>query len=158
MIAFDPREGPGKDVPKGDPPPIGKESVRAALAQDVLPANYGGTSTVPRVGVKVGGHFLKVGTRVRESIAWHACALQNTGVAPAAVAVDYDLFLYNKTTGKFVAASQSLDDNNEGYDHVISGSDGDGDYETWVVAVPGTPCGGAATEPFAYTFIDFTSP
>lgn len=89
---------------------------------------------------------------MRDTISWHACALGDTGVAPAEPAIDYDLFLFNRTTGEYVVGSQSFADNNEGYDYTITDADGEGEYETWVSAIPGTPCEGAASEPFGWAY------
>ncbi len=68
---------------------------------------------------------LKEGDRIRFTWAWDACATANTGDAPVSVSVDFDVFFYNAEAG-YVWASQSFDDNNEGFDYTIpEGQDGD---------------------------------
>ena len=41
---------------------------------------------------------------------------------------DLELFLFNATTKTYVYGSQSIHDNNEGFDVTISASDGGGSY------------------------------
>lgn len=50
--------------------------------------------------------------------------LDDTGTI-ADVRNDFDLYLYNQSAGRYVFGSQSLDDNNEGFDVVVPE---DGDY------------------------------
>jgi len=46
------------------------------------------------------------------------------------VSVDFDLFLYNPALG-YVWGSQSLDDNNEGFDYTVQAGEG-GTYQVWL--------------------------
>ncbi|MBK7578656.1 MAG: hypothetical protein IPI67_00485 [Myxococcales bacterium] len=45
------------------------------------------------------------------------------------VYTDFDLYLYNVTTGQYVYGSQTLDDNNEGFDITFPSS---GHYQIWL--------------------------
>lgn len=99
---------------------------------------------------------LNVGDRLRASISWCSCALGGVGWAPAQLAVDFDLFLFNADTQEYIFGSQSFDDSNEGFDVVIQTEDGAGWYEVyaaWPDPVHATwlsPCGDEATEPLAW--------
>ena len=86
---------------------------------------------------------------------WDGCALSDTGFAPAGVSVDFDLFLYSPTLG-YVWGSQSLDDNNEGFDYTIPAGEG-GRYQV-ILAWPDGSTGcetGSTTEPGAYAWAFF---
>jgi hypothetical protein len=94
---------------------------------------------------------LDEGARIRATLAWDGCALSNDGEAPSAVAVDLDLFLFSETYG-YVWASQSLDDNNEGFDYTIPA--GEGDTYSLMMAWPdgSATCEEAETEPAVYAW------
>ncbi|MEZ4223014.1 MAG: S8/S53 family peptidase [Polyangiaceae bacterium] len=64
------------------------------------------------------------GARVRATWSWDGCVPGVTGSAPGAVAIDFDLFLFNNSTNEYYWASQSLDDNNEGFDYTLQGGEG----------------------------------
>lgn len=74
---------------------------------------------------------LSPGDRLRYTWSWDACALDDEGDAPVAVSVDFDLFLYNPALG-YVWGSQSLDDNNEGFDYTVQPGEG-GTYQVWLM-------------------------
>ena len=82
---------------------------------------------------------LASGNRIRALIAFDACTTVNTGAGPSTIKVDYDLFLYNRSTAQFLYSSQSNRDNNEGFDVVASQA---GNYELWV----GAPVGSVACD------------
>ncbi len=89
---------------------------------------------------------LVAGSRIRAVLSWNGCA-GNT--APNTIGTDFDLFLYNKSKQQYYFASQSNDDNNEGFDvDVLPGYEGD--YEVivaWPNGAPGCP-GEGGNEPF----------
>jgi subtilisin family serine protease len=64
--------------------------------------------------------------RIRATLTWDACPFSDAGEAPANVPVDFDLFLHSPTHQRYVWASQSMDDNNEGLDYTVQpGEEGD---------------------------------
>jgi hypothetical protein len=65
------------------------------------------------------------------------------------VGVDFDVFLYSKTRKAYLYASQSNDDNNEGFDVVIPAG-WDGDFVAYVAHPDGAK--GCADSPKKETF------
>jgi hypothetical protein len=90
----------------------------------------------------------KSGNRIRVSFAWDSCPASVSGTAPATVATDYDLFLYNEDTHTYVYSSQSFDDNTEGFDVTIPSDGLYTVYYAWPSGAAG--CGGSGFEPFAW--------
>lgn len=93
-------------------------------------------------------------TRIRASIAWNACPpsspVSSSDVAEALP--DFDLFLYNEDEGYYVYTSQSLDDNNEGFDVVIEEEGRHSLYLGWPKdGNTGLGCDGS-TEALAYVY------
>ena len=123
----------------------------------VGPLDYGyqpGPSSGRKWAVFQEGDF-PAGSRLRVTWSWDGCALSDTGFAPAGVSVDFDLFLYSPTLG-YVWGSQSLDDNNEGFDYTIPAGEG-GRYQI-ILAWPDGSTGcetGSTTEPGAYAWAFF---
>jgi hypothetical protein len=74
---------------------------------------------------------LEAGSRIRATLSWSGCADEPTGEAPGQVAVDFDLFLYRQNTQHYVWGSQSVYDNNEGFDYTV-GAGQAGVYEVLV--------------------------
>lgn len=104
-----------------------------------------------RVGTRVFRGELVEGRRVRATISWNSCAANPQGTAPGRVAVDYDLFLYWRDTETYVWASQSYDDNNEGFDYTVPIGEG-GDYEIFVSwPARATSCEGGNYEPYGFS-------
>jgi hypothetical protein len=63
------------------------------------------------------------GERLRVVVSWDACPPSVWGnAAPSPVATDYDLLLHHETEG-WLFTSQSLDDNNEGFDFYFGTAD-----------------------------------
>ena len=80
---------------------------------------------------------LRAGDKVRAVATWHGCNGNNTG--PAKVGTDFDLILWNNTKNAPYYASQSNDDNNEGFDVDITPGN-EGDYVlvmAWPKGAPG---------------------
>ncbi len=94
---------------------------------------------------------LEEGDRVRATMVWDACAIDDYGDAPLSVSVDFDLFLYrNGENPEYVWASQSLDDNTEGFDYTIP-SGGDDDYSLIVMWPEGAEnCEGGVNVPMSW--------
>jgi hypothetical protein len=90
-------------------------------------------------------------TRIRATWSWDGCGDEFPSNAPAGVATDFDLFLFNETTGDYVWASQSESDSNEGFDYTLQSGQG-GDYQLIAAWVPGQNCDGGSTEPAAYAW------
>ena len=108
------------------------------------------------------GWMLNAGDRVRATLVWDACAVEDTGDAPLSVSVDLDLFLYRKPSGgsggSYVWASQSLDDNNEGFDYTIPAGEG-GEYSLIRMWPHGaTNCEGGSNVPVAWVTTTWSSP
>ncbi len=59
------------------------------------------------------------GGRIRFTFSWNGCALTPSGNGPSKAKVDFDAFLFNNTDSSYVAASQSIDDTNEGFDYIV---------------------------------------
>jgi hypothetical protein len=68
---------------------------------------------------------------------------------PSSVATDFDLFLLNRTTNSYVYASQSIDDNSEGFDVILPS---DGDYEVLLEWPSGNAGCGGTKEPISWAF------
>ena len=90
------------------------------------------------------------GQRFRTALMWDACPASATGTPPTGVGVDFDLFLLykNGASSYYVYASQSNDDNREGFDINLPAT---GNYELWVsypiFAGGVSPCG-SSHEPY----------
>ena len=95
---------------------------------------------------------LVAGSRVRFTFSWDSCPLDDTGEGPAGVSVDFDLFLRRVDDG-YVWGSQSLDDNNEGFDYTVPQNAG-GKYEVWVMWPEGElSCEGTETIEGGFSYI-----
>jgi hypothetical protein len=82
------------------------------------------------------------GTRIRATFSWEACVLSNDTAASRTVPTDFDLFLYNRTRGEGLYASQTDDDVNEGFDVVVP-ANWAGDYDLILIWPDGsTGCNG----------------
>lgn len=98
---------------------------------------------------------ISAGSRIRATISWDACP----GEIPALVAVpavDVDLFLLSVDSvvgshyeGTWVIGSQSVKDNNEGFDYEIPSQGAYAVVAGWPMN-DNTGCDGAATESFGY--------
>jgi hypothetical protein len=132
--------GPGPEGrPPGDGPPPGEDKRRSSDAPG------------PGDGRLYNRFFdaeFKRDDRIRVSLAWDSCPTSTSGTAPATVATDYDLFLYNEDTQTYVYSSQSFDDSTEGFDVVIPEGGRHTVYYAWPDGAPG--CGGSGFEPFAW--------
>ncbi len=120
------------------------------------PGSKGQSYTPPgpsdgRRGERYFGLHLKPGNRVRATFIWDSCPAAVSGAAPASVATDIDIFLYNRTANRYVFGSQSIDDSSEGYDVTISDAEGEGDFELYYAFPEKSPgCGGSTIEPAAW--------
>ena len=94
---------------------------------------------------------LDAGARIRFTLSWDSCATDPSGDAPASLPVDFDLFLVNVTTDEIVYGSQSIDDNNEGFDVILT--EDSSDYEVWMnwPETSTSGCEGAGLEPIGWT-------
>lgn len=72
---------------------------------------------------------LSIGDRVRVTISYDVCGDDPLASSSVGVDIDLDLYLYNSSTSAYIYGSQSLHDNNEGFDVIISDEDGNGDYQ-----------------------------
>jgi hypothetical protein len=96
---------------------------------------------------------LPAGTRIRATWSWYGCGAEEPAEAPVSIATDFDLFLFNATYQKYIWASQSIDDNNEGFDFTLQDGQ-DGDIQlivAWPNEEPQT-CEGAELEPGAWAW------
>ncbi len=128
---------PGKAPPEGPPP--GER--RAPQADPPGPSDG-------RLYERVFETKLPRDGRIRVSFAWDACPASTSGTAPASVATDYDLFLYNEDTQTYVYSSQSFDDNTEGFDVTVPENGNYVVYRAWPAGAKG--CGNSGFEPFAW--------
>lgn len=115
------------------------------------PAGYGDPTTQNIVGEKLAELSVAAGQRIRASFSWSACAAEPSAGAPGDIAVDFDLLLRrvlaDGSGAQYVWASQSIFDNNEGFDYTVA-ADEDGIYEVWVVWPEGSiSCEGTLDEP-----------
>jgi hypothetical protein len=114
-----PGETAHETLPEGEVPNLPPGERRLAV----------NTGPAGKPGYPIGARSMLAGARLRATISWDACTrkskvLDGTGTV-AEVRSDFDLYLYNKSAGRYVFGSQSLDDNNEGFDVVVPE---DGDY------------------------------
>lgn len=94
--------------------------------------------------------YLEEGMRVRAVFSWEACVTTASPSSPRTVPTDFDLFLYNKTLGQGLYASQTDDDVNEGFDVNIP-EGWDGTYQLLVIWPDGSSgCGANSTERTAW--------
>jgi hypothetical protein len=110
--------GTGTEYEPGEPPPSG--------ATNYTPPHD--NSTFARKEYLLAEGVLAVGDRVRFTISWDACATDEEASTTAPVDIDLDLFLLAGNSGNYIYGSQSVDDNNEGFDVRISEEDGAGRY------------------------------
>jgi hypothetical protein len=128
------------------PPPGGQALSNLHLESYTTPGLFDG-----RLYSEILNTKLVVGNRIRVSLTWDSCPAAMTGTAPAPLAVDFDLFLRNSTTGKWVYGSQSINDNNEGFDVTIPSAWGAGGYQVYVAWPSGAVgCYSSPTETFAW--------
>ena len=141
----------------GDPPPVGglppgngfgpPPGGQSLHTRNSTPPNPG---TDRRKYVRLTSFVgLPEGTRLRATLTWNSC-LVTSGVAPGEIGVDFDLFLWHDgpTNPRPYYGSQTIDDNNEGFDVTLQKGDG-GDLSVWV-AFPDTAtgcAGGGGMEP-----------
>ena len=93
------------------------------------------------------------GQRIRAVVVWHACATTGSGNGPAPRGVDFDLFLNNTSTQKWVYGSQSIDDVSEGFDIIVPTA---GVHETWIrwpKTGNGSNCANSPTENYAFAWV-----
>lgn len=118
------------DLTGGSDPPVGTtvDYTPGGIPSPDQPSamNYSGPAATGRKEYILAKLELQVGDRVRYSIAWNACPTSPTAGTGASVAIDLDLLLYNATDNRYVYGSHSVDDNNEGFDHLIEPSDQSG--------------------------------
>ncbi len=128
--------GPVGDAPPSGPPP---QSLGLRIqSSGVTPGPTDGRLYKRLAEVK----FSRDG-RLRYSVHWNACAEEPLGYPQATVVPDFDLFLFDRTRGRYYYASQSNDDNNEGFDVSIPETLA-GTYEVWLAWPDGAVgCGGA---------------
>lgn len=119
---------------------------------------YTSPTDASRVGLQVGALEGKRDSVVRWSLSWDGCISTPEAVGAASPAVDYDLFLYNRTTNTYIYGSQSIDDVNEGFDVIIQSSDLSSPkatdvFEIWVSWPSGsTACGGGTMDEIAWAW------
>ena len=91
---------------------------------------------------------LAAGTKIRATYSWDACG-PNQGSAPGAVGTDFDLFLYKAKPGSedYVWASQSLDDNNEGFQYTVQAGE-EGPFQIILMWDDDSGCDGSQFEPY----------
>ncbi len=101
---------------------------------------------------------LDEGDRIRATLVWDACAVDDTGEAPLSVSVDFDLFLLrNGEDPEYVWASQSADDNTEGFDYTV-GEGEDGTYSLIMMWPTGSEnCEGGSNVPIAWIASQYSS-
>jgi hypothetical protein len=105
----------------------------------------------PRKGQPIVEPILNVGDRLRATISWEVCATDPQSGSTAATGIDFDLLLYNTANSTYVYGSQSIHDNNEGFDVTISASDGAGSYQLFIAWPDGaTDCAGATSTEVGY--------
>jgi hypothetical protein len=115
---------PGKAIPPGEvQSPITPPGAQP-LSQSNVPTTIGLVGTEDYVWKN-----RKAGDRIRFVLSWNACA--QATLAPNRIGVDFDVFLYNATQKRYLYASQSNDDNNEGFDIIVP-PNGAGDYVVYV--------------------------
>jgi hypothetical protein len=131
----------GHPGPKGDPPPTGAPPGEQRSAGAPGPSDGRLYDTFFQTN-------FRTGDRIRVSFAFDSCPVSSSGTAPATVATDYDLFLYNETTGTYVYSSQSFDDSTEGFDVTIPSDGLYTVYYAWPSGASG--CGGSGFEPFGW--------
>jgi hypothetical protein len=134
----------GHPGPQGKAPPTGPPPGKQRRAPS-------GTVPGPSDGRLYNTFFqtrFRTGNRIRVSFAWDSCPASTSGTAPATVATDYDLFLYNEDTGTYVYSSQSFDDSTEGFDVTIPSDGTYTVYYAWPEKTTG--CGGSGFEPFGW--------
>jgi subtilisin family serine protease len=134
----------GRPLPEGKAPPI---DMPPPGEQKALPDPSPDDGRVSEQLLSFPG--LRSGNRLRALIAWNSCpaTMHKEPSGPSAVATDFDLFLRNKSTGSYEYASQSVDDNGEGFDVTI---DEPGDYEVILAWPKDNPGCGGPYEPLAY--------
>ncbi|MEM1030996.1 MAG: S8 family serine peptidase [Myxococcota bacterium] len=125
-------------------------------------AAYGDPTQQNRVGERLLAVDVAAGLRIRASFSWSGCAAKpepgspSTPSAPGAIAVDFDLLLRrvrSDGTGEYVWGSQSIFDNNEGFDYTVPAGE-EGTYEVWVTWPEGsTSCEGTSTEPTGFSLV-----
>jgi hypothetical protein len=133
----------GDKGPDGDPPPDGPPPGEDKRRSSDAPGSSDGRLYNSFFQVD-----LRAGNRIRVSLAWDSCPASSSGTAPAAVATDYDLFLYNEDKAVYVYSSQSFDDSTEGFDVTVPE---DGRYTVYYAWPDGSSgCSGSGFEPFAW--------
>jgi subtilisin family serine protease len=83
--------------------------------------------------------------RVRFVVVWNGC-----DDSPFFSFPDFDLFLYNRTKGHVYFASQSFDDNNEGFDVDLGAHPGNEDGDSYDVILGWLPVNGHLSCPDSY--------
>ncbi|MGE0791215.1 MAG: S8 family serine peptidase [Sandaracinaceae bacterium] len=117
-----------------------------------------------RVGRQIGSGSWKQGQRIRWTVAWDACIASASSGTAASPATDFDVFLFNATTGAYIYGSQSVDDVNEGFDVVLQSSDlsspsATDDFEIWLSWPDDAEgCGGGTNAPYAQAWAIFAAP
>jgi hypothetical protein len=130
-----------------DPAPQGTTTYTPGDPHGVsYPLNYTEAENMTRHWKLIASATLVENDRARFSLSWDSCPLD----IPPVVGVDFDLFLFNKTTSEFVYGSQSLDDNNEGF-HVRI--DKDGVHEVWVGWPANDPDNCSGTEDYEFAVV-----
>lgn len=144
----------GDDLPEGDAD-YHKYLESPGETQSVSPQAFDLDPSSPPAEIdskRIVSLTLTPGDRLRATFSWDGCAVGALGVAPTGPAVDFDLFLYSASGSEYVWASQSLDDNNEGFDYTVQAGEG-GTYDVYVAWDKSTPgCDGTQFEPYAFSY------
>lgn len=138
----------------GSPPPGGCLLAPCGAAQSAQGGVHIDSYTPPgpndgRVGGSFLSLFLNAGERLRVTFSWDACPVGMTGTAPDTVSSDIDIFLYSEDNAAYLYTSQSIADDNEGFDVTIPDSWG-GRFTLYYGVIPTPGCNGATSEPSAW--------
>jgi hypothetical protein len=137
----------GGPLPGGKPPVIGLGPPGEKPLSHNAPGGNDG-----RVGITLTSFpGLRRDQRLRVTFVWNSCpaTVYASATPPSAVATDFDVFLFNKTTKTYAYASQSVDDNSEGFDVRLPAG---GDYDVILGWPKGNTGCGSTSEPIAWAF------
>jgi hypothetical protein len=141
--------------PTGDPPPNGgPPNDDGGLSGMAAGVHIENTSRTP--GPSDGRGYWTIWTSsgtihgVRATLSWDVCPSSMTGTAPAAPVTDWDLFLYDQTTHKYLYSSQSNNDNNEGFDYPFGTSGTSDTIVLYAASIPSAGCSGHGVDGYSY--------